>query len=121
MIVTYPRLAINLKVATPKAYTFDRDITKFAQSFPQVTFTNDPLEAVKNANVIVTDTWISMGQESEKEQRLKNFEGWQITENMAKNAHPDWKFMHCLPRKTNEVDDAVFYNEKRSVVFQEAV
>lgn len=52
---------------------------------------------------------ISMGQEAEKEERLKAFHGYQVTEQMCKEggANPDWKFMHCLPRKPHEVDDEV--------------
>lgn len=50
-----------------------------------------------------------MGQEAEKAQRLKDFEGYQVTEALCREggANPDWKFMHCLPRKADEVDDEV--------------
>ena len=63
-----------------------------------------------------------MGQETEKEQRLKDFEGYQVSSALAQKggANPDWKFMHCLPRKPEEVNDEVFYDEKRSLVFPEA-
>lgn len=83
--------------------------------------TNSPEEAVKGANVIVTDTWISMGQEEESKKRLKDFEGYQVTERMAERggAKSDWKFMHCLPRHKEEVDDHVFFGT-RSLVFPEA-
>jgi len=51
---------------------------------------------------------ISMGEEASKEQRLRDFAGFQVTEELCKGvAKPDWKFMHCLPRKSNEVDDEV--------------
>jgi len=61
-----------------------------------------------------------MGEEASKEQRLRDFAGFQVTEELCKGiAKPDWKFMHCLPRKSNEVDDEVFY-EDRSIVFPEA-
>jgi ornithine carbamoyltransferase len=64
---------------------------------------------------------ISMGQEAEKADRLAAFAGYQVTEDLVNSsgAKPDWKFMHCLPRKSEEVDDEVF-NGPRSVVFQEA-
>lgn len=86
-----------------------------------IILTNDPAEALKDADVVVTDTWISMGQEQEKADRLKAFEGYQITNQMVESAgaKPDWKFMHCLPRKPEEVDDEVFYGP-RSLVFPEA-
>ena len=84
--------------------------------------TNIPEEAVKDADILVTDTWVSMGQESEKEKRLKAFSGFQITPALAERgvAKPGWKFMHCLPRHPEEVSDDVFYNPSRSLVFTEA-
>ncbi|TKY84608.1 hypothetical protein EX895_006510 [Sporisorium graminicola] len=137
MLVAYPRLGIHLAVATPKGPAYQRDelvwgtmqdglsaLSKSGTSpvaLGQVTWSNDPAEAVKDADIIVTDTWISMGDEAQKEQRLRDFTGFQVTEAMAKQggAKPDWKFMHCLPRKGDEVDDEVFYSH-RSVVFPEA-
>ena len=82
--------------------------------------TNAPEEAAKNADIIVTDTWISMGQEEEKVKRLKAFAGYQVTDAMANKggAKEHWKFMHCLPRHPEEVSDEVFYGP-RSLVFQE--
>ncbi|KAH8916929.1 ornithine carbamoyltransferase [Atractiella rhizophila] len=129
MLVTLPRLGINLNVATPKGYevdgqvigTMEHGMTEDGAGKGNVLFTHSPEQAVRGADVVVTDTWISMGQETEKEQRLKDFAGYQVTEELcqAGGAKHDWKFMHCLPRKPNEVDDAVFYG-KRSLVFQEA-
>nr|XP_060626153.1 ornithine transcarbamylase, mitochondrial isoform X3 [Anolis sagrei ordinatus] len=81
--------------------------------------TTNPLEAANGANVLITDTWISMGQEEEKQKRLKTFHGYQITMETCKVAAPDWTFLHCLPRKPEEVDDEVFYSPQ-SLVFQEA-
>ncbi|EDL97618.1 ornithine transcarbamylase, isoform CRA_b [Rattus norvegicus] len=66
-----------------------------------------------------TDTWISMGQEDEKKKRLQAFQGYQVTMKTAKVAASDWTFLHCLPRKPEEVDDEVFYSP-RSLVFPEA-
>lgn len=62
-----------------------------------------------------------MGQEEEKNKRVFEFQGFQITKEMVakSNPKPDWVFMHCLPRKPEEVDDEVFYSD-RSIVFQEA-
>lgn len=51
-----------------------------------------------------------MGQEAEKEERLRAFQGYQVTEALCAGAKPDWKFLHCLPRKPNEVDDNVCLN-----------
>lgn len=137
MLVAYPRLGIHLAVATPKGDAYKRDelvwgtmqdgmsALSSSGSLPyalgQVSWTNDPLEAIKDADILVTDTWISMGDEAQKDQRLRDFRGFQITEELARKggAKPDWKFMHCLPRKGDEVDDQVFYSD-RSIVFPEA-
>lgn len=63
-----------------------------------------------------------MGQESEKATRLEAFSGYQVTHDLATRggAKPHWKFMHCLPRKPEEVNDKVFYDEQRSLVWGEA-
>lgn len=83
--------------------------------------TNSPAEALKDADLVVTDTWISMGQEEETAKRLEAFSGYQLTDELinSSGAKPDWKFMHCLPRHKEEVDDGVFYGP-RSLVFPEA-
>ena len=63
--------------------------------------------------------YVSMGQDDEKEKRIKDFDGYQVTMDLMNQASEDWKFMHCLPRKQNEVDDEVFYSD-RSIVWDEA-
>ena len=117
------KLGIDMAVATPKGYSIPSKIQAMIQEAGQgkLTETHTPEEAVKNADVIVTDTWISMGQEEERQKKLRAFEGYQITEKMAEKggAKHDWKFMHCLPRHQEEVSDEVFYGE-RSLVFPEA-
>ncbi|KAI0064840.1 ornithine carbamoyltransferase 1 [Artomyces pyxidatus] len=126
MLVTYPRLGHSLRVATPPqaAYQAPEPVWERVKQLgcdKKIWWGTDPREAVHGADVVVTDTWISMGQELEKEQRLKDFQGYQVTEALCKEggANPDWKFLHCLPRKQHEVDDDVFYGE-RSLVFPEA-
>ena len=76
---------------------------------------------MRDADIIVTDTWVSMGQEEEGARRLRDFAGFQVTEELARRggARPGWKFMHCLPRHPEEVADEVFYSP-RSLVFPEA-
>lgn len=126
MLVTYPRLGHKLRIASPENERYrapkavwDRVVELGCDK--GIHWTADPREAVQGADVVVTDTWISMGQEAEKEQRLKDFSGYQVTEQLCKEggASPDWKFLHCLPRKPHEVDDEVFYGP-RSLVFEEA-
>jgi len=123
MCIGTRKLGIDMAVATPKGYEIPDHIKNIINESGEgnLLHTNDPEEAVKDANVIVTDTWISMGQEDEKQKRLKAFAGYQITEDMAKRggAASDWKFMHCLPRHPEEVSDEVFFGP-RSLVFPEA-
>lgn len=87
-----------------------------------LTTTHNPLEAVHGADILVTDTWVSMGQEHEKAARLAAFQGFQITNELAERggAKEGWRFMHCLPRKKEEVSDEVFYDQARSLVWREA-
>ncbi|KAH8100267.1 ornithine carbamoyltransferase 1 [Cristinia sonorae] len=126
MLVTYPRLGHKLRVASPDhpKYRAPEPVwnrVKELQCDKKIWWGTDPKEAVHGADIVVTDTWISMGQEAEKEQRLKDFQGYQVTEALCREggANPDWKFLHCLPRKSHEVDDEVFYGP-RSLVFPEA-
>lgn len=126
LLMACSKLGVHVSIATPREYPVDPAMLKAAQDVAKETGTvisvsNDPLIAVKDANVIVTDTWISMGQESEKTLKLKQFKGFQVSMEMAEKggAHKDWKFMHCLPRKPEEVTEEVFYSS-RSLVFPEA-
>lgn len=120
------RSGMSVSVSIPSDITFDANVAAAAEKLAAeqgVTFeiVSDPLVALKDANVVVTDTWISMGQEQEKVAKLKQFAGYQITQDMVKQgkAASNWKFMHCLPRHAEEVADDVFYSEQ-SIVFQEA-
>lgn len=118
------KLGINVAIATPKGIEIDDRILQTAKEVGAETgaileTTHDPKEAAKDANILVTDTFVSMGQESEKAAKLKQFEGFQISEEHTKLADKNWKFMHCLPRHQEEVTDDVFYSEN-SLVFEEA-
>ncbi|CEH17571.1 ornithine carbamoyltransferase [Ceraceosorus bombacis] len=132
MLVAFPRLGIHLSVATPQGDQYKKDEIvwqdmqdglKEETSYEKgkVEWGNDPLAAANNADIVVTDTWVSMGDESQKTQRLKDFSGFQITESLLQKAgaKKSARFMHCLPRKPDEVDDEVFYGP-RSIVFEEA-
>ena len=118
------KLGIDIAVATPAGYEIPkamREVISHAPHPGKLFETNTPEEAIKNADILVTDTWVSMGQEEETAKRLKAFSGFQITSELAKRggAKDNWSFMHCLPRHPEEVADEVFYGP-RSVVFKEA-
>ncbi|KAM8896526.1 ornithine transcarbamylase, mitochondrial isoform 2-T2 [Lycaon pictus] len=121
---SYHPIQILADYLTLQGYEPDPSVTKLAEQYAKengtkLSLTNDPLEAARGGNVLITDTWISMGQEEEKKKRLQAFQGYQVTMKTAKVAASDWTFLHCLPRKPEEVDDEVFYSP-RSLVFPEA-
>lgn len=120
------KLGMHVSIAIPESISFDPLITEQASKIAKEQNVNfeivhDPIQALKDASVIVTDTWISMGEEAEKQKKLKQFKDFQITKNLISrgNVNSNWKFMHCLPRHQEEVDDEVFYSDN-SIVFEEA-
>jgi len=119
------KLGFELRIATPKGYEVDANILLMAQEFAQksgaiITTTNNPKEAVKNTTVVTTDTWVSMGQEDEKKQRIKDFKGFIVDETLMSLANSKAIFLHCLPAyREYEVSTQTF--EKHSeVIFSEA-
>lgn len=119
------KLGFELRIATPKGYECDPAIIADALAFAEhsgakITITNDPKEAVKGATVVTTDTWISMGQEEEKAQRIRAFEGYIVDEALMALAREDAIFLHCLPAYRGvEVSEAVLEGEQ-SLIFEEA-
>ncbi|MCF6340908.1 MAG: ornithine carbamoyltransferase [Sulfurimonas sp.] len=119
------KLGFELRIATPKGYEVDEDILNEAlklakESGAVIKTTNDPKVAVKNATVVTTDTWTSMGQEEEKEERIKIFNGFMVDDKLMSLAKDNSMFLHCLPAYRGlEVSEEVF--EKHSeIIFSEA-
>jgi ornithine carbamoyltransferase len=119
------KLGFELRIATPKGYEVDEKILKEAlilakESGATIKTMNNPNEAAKGATVITTDTWTSMGQEDEKEERIKTFKGFMVDEKMMMLAHKDAKFLHCLPAYRGlEVSESIF-DKHSEIVFDEA-
>jgi len=118
------KMGMNVKIATPIGYEPNADILALtkelaAENNANVFTTTVADEAVKGADVVVTDTWVSMGQEAEYEKRVKEFEGYQVNSELMARANPGAVFLHCLPRKKEEVTDEVIYSDA-SLVFNEA-
>ena len=119
------KLGFELRVATPQGYECDVNIILKAleiakESGAKITFSNDPKEAVKGCDVVTTDTWISMGQEDEKEIRLKAFDGYIVDETLMHLAKEDAIFLHCLPAyRGYEVSEETF-EKHEEVIFTEA-
>ena len=119
------KMGINIAVATPAGYECDGIVTERAIADAKkigsdVIITNDPDEAINNADVVVTDTWVSMGQEAEKQERIKVFGNYQVSADRMATAKDDAIFLHCLPAyRGYEVVPEVI-DGPQSVIFDEA-
>ena len=119
------KLGFELRIATPKGYECNPDIVADAMRFAKesgatITIGNEPEEAVRNADVVTTDTWVSMGQEEEKAKRIADFEGYIVDETMMQGAKEDAIFLHCLPAyRGYEVSETLFESHA-DVIFDEA-
>jgi len=116
------KLPFKLTLACPKGYDPDaRILERGRKKAPKrVSLFRDPVQAVKNADVVYTDVWASMGQESEQEARAKVFEGYQVNQKLMQHAKPDAIVMHCLPAHRGEEISAEILDGPRSVVWDEA-
>lgn len=119
------KVGIDCAIASPEGYMPDSQVTLNAKddakkSGADLLITNDPVEAIKDADIVYTDTWVSMGQEAEKTERIKIFMPYQVNKELFKNAKDDALFMHCLPAyRGYEVTEDVI-DGKNSVIFDEA-
>ena len=118
-------LGMNVTAACPEGFEPDEGIVKKAKRIGEdtgtrVEITGSPEEAVEEADVIYADTWVSMGDEEEKEKRLEIFRPYQVNMGLFNKAKGDAIFMHCLPaHRGQEVTDEVM-DHKRSAVFDQA-
>ena len=116
------KFGMQFVCASPESYQLDADSLNTANSILAncAVLTNDPVWAVTDAQVVYTDTWVSMGQEDEKAQRIKDFEGFAVDEALMANAPKNTKVMHCLPAYRGcEISDGVMESEN-SIVFDQA-
>jgi ornithine carbamoyltransferase len=124
-LILAAKLGFELRVATPKGYEVDSEILAYAQneaktSGAKLIITNDPKEAMKDVTIATTDTWVSMGQEDEKEKRIKDFAGFIVDDSLMSLADKNCKFLHCLPAyRGYEVSEEVLEGTN-SLVFDEA-
>ncbi len=114
-------LPIHLSLAVPRGYEPDKDIFERAvqAGVSTIELLHDPAGAVKNADVIYSDTWVSMGQEKETTKRVYDFWEYQVNSTLLKHAKPDVIVMHCLPaHRGEEITDEVL-DGKHSVVYEQ--
>lgn len=119
------KAGMNMSVATPAGYECAAEVVENAkadarQTGAEIIITNDPAEAMKNADVVCTDTWVSMGQEAEKAERRKIFADYQVNSKLFDKANDDAIFIHCLPAyRGYEVTEDII-DGPHSVIFDEA-
>ena len=125
LIYAASKCGVNISLATPPGYEPKKEIIEQALENAKdfgsiIEITNDPEKAVKDADAIYTDVWTSMGQEKEREKRLKIFPPYQVNKRIMSLAKEDAIFMHCLPaHRGEEVTDEVI-DSPQSVVFDQA-
>lgn len=125
LLIGGAKMGMHVAVASPKGYEADASIVRLseeiaAQTGGKITITQDPIEAAKDADVIYTDVWASMGFEEEQAQREAAFADYQVNEELVKVAKPDYLFLHCLPaHRGEEVSEGVI-DGANSVIFDQA-
>jgi len=123
LAVACQRFEIKFVLAAPHGYEFSADeLARLRQQAPGIDLrlTTDPIDAVRNADTVVTDTWVSMGQEAEKAKRVKDFAGFQLDEKLLSAAPEHAVVLHCLPAyRGYEISEGVMEGP-RSLVFPEA-
>jgi len=111
----------KLNIACPEGYCPNEKLLAAARELgADVTLTNDPMLAARDADLITTDVWASMGQEEEQKEREKAFAGFQVNSKLMLEAQPDALFMHCLPAHRGEEVTAEIIDGAQSVVWDEA-
>ncbi|CEP64162.1 ornithine carbamoyltransferase LALA0_S10e03840g [Lachancea lanzarotensis] len=124
MAIACLKMGMDVAISTPPGIEMDPEIINAGLEISKgngtkLECTHNSKEAATNADVLVTDTFISMGEEFAKVAKLKQFRGFQVNSELSSLAKPNYKFMHCLPRHHEEVTDDIFYGD-HSIVFEEA-
>ncbi|MBR3281985.1 MAG: ornithine carbamoyltransferase [Ruminococcus sp.] len=121
LIVGGLKVGMSVSIACPDDYQPPKEILDFAKEYgDKFQMTNVPAEAAKDADVLITDVWASMGQEGEAEKRKKAFAGYQINDDLMAAAHEDAMVLHCLPaHREEEITEKVFEGHANEI-FEEA-
>lgn len=124
-LITAAILGFEFSIAIPKNYEINPEIWEFAMkqaliSGAKISLSHDKFEALKDKDVVITDTWVSMGEENEKERKIKEFKGFMIDEKAMSAANKDAILLHCLPAyRGYEVSEEIF-EKYADVIFEEA-
>ncbi len=119
------KVGMDISIASPSGYKPKKEIVDGAVSSAnymgsKIEISDDPVQAVKDADIVYTDVWASMGQEAETEKRKKIFQKFQVNAELVKNAKDDYLFMHCLPAHRGEEVVNEVADSAHSVIFDEA-
>ena len=125
LLIASSMTGMHISIASPKGYEPDPEIIKKANSYSSISgskilITNDPSEAVNEADIVYTDVFVSMGKENEREQRLKIFKDFQVNDKLFNKANNKAIFMHCGPWHVGEEVTASVVYSPRSVVYDQA-
>jgi ornithine carbamoyltransferase len=126
LLIGCSQIGMNISVGTPKGYEPSEEVVKTAENYARangsnVIVLNDPIEAVRDADVIYTDVFVSMGQETESAERLRVFPPFQVNKKLTSKANDAYIFLHCLPaHRGQEVATEVIDDPRHSVVWEEA-
>ena len=120
LIVGGLKTGMKVSIATPVDYRPDAEVMAFAEPNPNFFITDDPMKAAENADVVITDTWASMGQEAEKEIRMKAFQGYQVNDELLAAAKPGCMVQHCLPAYRKQEITTKVFEEHANEIFEEA-
>lgn len=125
LMIICAKLGVDISVASPKGYEPNPEITKRAIEFAKesgakVVVTNDKFKAAKDADILYTDVWASMGQEALFDEKSKSFIPYCVDDELVAVAKPDYIFLHCLPAHRGEEVSASVIDSDHSVIFDEA-
>ena len=120
LIVGCLKMKMEVAVACPNDYKPNAMVLDFAVQHPAFSITNDPKEAARGADVVITDVWASMGQEEEAQKRREAFQGFQVNDEIMSVAKPDAMVQHCLPAHRGEEITAEILEKHSTEIFDEA-
>ncbi len=125
LVLLCAMMGVDLSIASPEGYQLDTATLEQAASMAALSGARfhtgtDPVEAVNGATIVYTDTWTSMGQEGEAEERRRRFADYQVNASLLRHADSDVKFMHCLPAHHGEEVTTEVLNGTSSIVFEQA-
>ncbi|MDE6020118.1 MAG: ornithine carbamoyltransferase [Ruminococcus sp.] len=120
LIVGCLKVGMAFSIACPDDYQPSDEVLDFAKDYDCFEMLNDPMAAAKNADVVITDVWASMGQESEAEKRRAAFKGYQINDDIMSVANKDAIVLHCLPAHREEEITTKVFEAHADEIFEEA-